>query len=68
LKNPDFVAVAQGFGITAAKVTERKDLDAALTTFLASNESYVLEIKVKQETRIFPMVPAGASVEEILLQ
>jgi acetolactate synthase-1/2/3 large subunit len=68
LKNPDFVAVSKGFGIASSKVTKRKDLDTALTTFLASKESYVLEIAVKQETRIFPMIPAGASVEEILLQ
>ena len=68
LKNPDFVAVAKGFFVDAKKVEERKDLDKALDEMLDSKTPYVLEVKVEREDNIFPMVPTGASVEEILLE
>jgi acetolactate synthase-1/2/3 large subunit len=68
LKNPDFVAVAKGFFVDAQKVEERKDLDKALDHMLDSEKPYVLEVKVEREDNIFPMVPTGASVEEIRLE
>jgi acetolactate synthase-1/2/3 large subunit len=68
LKNPDFVAVAKGFFVDAKKVEERKDLDKALDEMLDSKNPYVLEVKVEREDNIFPMVPTGASVEEIRLE
>ncbi len=68
LKNPDFVAVAKGFFVDAKKVEQRKDLSGALDEMLKSENPYVLEVKVEKENNIFPMVPTGASVEEIRLE
>jgi len=68
LKNPDFVAVSKGFFVDADKVTERKELSKALDTLLDSKKPMVLEVVVQKEGNIFPMVPTGASVEEIRLE
>jgi len=68
LKNPDFVAVAKGFFVDAKKVDQRKDLSKALDELLDAKKPYVLEVVVKKEGNIFPMVPTGASVEEIRLE
>lgn len=68
LKNPDFVAIAKGFGINAEKVEARKDLDKALKRMLDSKGPSLLEIAVKQEGNVFPMVPAGAAVDEVRLE
>ncbi len=68
LQNPDFVAVAKGFYIDAQKVERRSDLDKALDTLFTSKNPYLLEIKVKKETKVFPMVPSGAAVHEIRLE
>lgn len=68
LKNPDFVAVTKGFGIAAEKISDRKDLGRALDKLLAAKEPMLLEIEVKKEGNVFPMVPAGASVEEVRLE
>jgi acetolactate synthase-1/2/3 large subunit len=68
LTNPDFGKIAEGFGVPAKKITERKDLDKALDDLLAQEGPGVLEIEVKQEGNIFPMVPAGASVSDIRLE
>jgi acetolactate synthase-1/2/3 large subunit len=68
LKNPDFVAVSKGFYIDAERVSKRKELSKALDTLLASKKPMVLEVMVRKEDNIFPMVPTGASVEEIRLE
>lgn len=68
MKNPDFVMIAKGYGISGKKVTERKNLMEALTEMYESKESYILEVMVEQEDNVFPMVTTGASVSEIILE
>jgi acetolactate synthase I/II/III large subunit len=67
LTNPDFCKIAEGFGVPAKKITQRDDLDKALDDLLAKEGPCVLEILVRQEGNVFPMVPAGASVSDIRL-
>ncbi len=67
LTNPDFCMIAEGFGVPAKKITQRDDLDKALDDLLAKEGPCVLEIAVRQEGNVFPMVPAGASVSDIRL-
>ena len=68
MQNPDFVKIAEAYGIPAAKVTEQKDLEAALKKMLAAPTSYFLEVVVEKEDNVFPMVPAGAGVAEVILE
>ena len=68
LTNPDFTKISEGFGVPARKITERKDLDTALDEMLEKEGPWVLEIEVRQEANIFPMVPSGASVSDIRLE
>ena len=67
MKNPDFVKVAEGYGITSARVSKRADLSKAIETMVTSKESYFLEVVIEKEDNIFPMIPTGASVSEIRL-
>lgn len=67
ITSPDFVQVAKGFGIPGAKISERSDLKPALKTLLESEESYLLEVMVGKENNVFPMVPQGRGVAEIVL-
>ena len=66
--NPDFVKIAEGYGIKANRVSERENLANALAEMMASDESYFLEVKVEQEGNVFPMIPTGSSVSEIRLK
>jgi len=68
LKNPDFVAVSKGFFVDASRVENRVDLSRALETLLKAEKPTVLEVKVRREDNVFPMVPTGASVAEIRLE
>jgi acetolactate synthase-1/2/3 large subunit len=68
MNNPDFIKIAKGFGLKANKVAERKELKKALSDMMASDTAYLLEIEVEKEDNVFPMVPAGASVSDIILK
>ncbi|NQY10207.1 MAG: biosynthetic-type acetolactate synthase large subunit [Flavobacteriales bacterium] len=68
LVNPEFTIISKGYGIPAQKVTERKDLDAAIETMLKYKGAYMLEIMVEQEEDVFPMIPTGAAVRDIRLK
>ena len=68
MTNPNFVMIAQGYGIKARKVSERKDLADAIEEMIASKESYFLEVMVEMEENVFPMIPTGSSVSDIRLK
>lgn len=68
MDNPDFVKIAEAYRITAHRVTEQKDLESALKKMLAADTSYFLEVVVEKEDNVFPMVPAGAGVAEVILE
>lgn len=67
ITSPDFVTVAKGYGIEGQRISDRKDLDNALATMLNHNGSYLLEVMVGKENNVFPMVPQGRGVSEIVL-
>ena len=68
LKNPDFVAVAKGFFIDAEKIEKREAIDEALDRLLQAKKPTLLEVVVRKEEKVFPMVPSGASVAEVRLE
>ncbi|HET7360593.1 MAG TPA: biosynthetic-type acetolactate synthase large subunit [Salinimicrobium sp.] len=65
--NPDFITIAKGYHLKTKQVTERSQLKAAVEEMIASKDSYFLEVKVEKEENVFPMIPTGASVSDILL-
>ena len=68
LKNPDFVGIAKAYGLASQKVTSRDQLEGAIQEMLDHKGPYVLEVVVEQEDNVFPMIPTGASVSDILLE
>jgi acetolactate synthase-1/2/3 large subunit len=68
LTNPDFSKISEGFGVPARKITQREELEGALSDLLASEGPGLLEVEVQQEGNIFPMVPSGGTVSEIRLE
>jgi acetolactate synthase-1/2/3 large subunit len=68
ITSPDFVKVAEAYGVPGQKVTRREDLRNALQTMIDHKGSYLLEIMVGKENNVFPMVPQGCGVAEIRLK
>lgn len=66
LVNPDFVKIAEAYGIPAQRVTKRFELQEAVQTMLATDGPCFLEVIVGKEDNVFPMVPGGASLEDLL--
>lgn len=65
--NPDFIAVANAYGIAGEDVAERKTLDAAINRMLAHKGAYLLNVNIDETDMVFPMTPAGADVDYIML-
>lgn len=68
IESPDYVQVAKGYGIPGRKVDQRSDLKTALAALLQQEGSYLLEVMVGREDNVFPMVPQGKGVSEIILK
>ena len=67
LVNPDFVKIAEGYGIKGKSIEDREVLNESIKEMLAYDGSFLLEVKVGIEDNVFPMVPSGASVSDIRL-
>lgn len=68
LRNPDFIKLCEGFRIPAVKVENRKDILPAIKKARAHKGPFVIEFVVETEANVFPMMPAGAAVDEIILE
>lgn len=68
MKNPDFVGIAKAYGLASQKVTSRDQLEGAIQEMLDHEGPYVLEVVVEQEDNVFPMIPTGASISDIILE
>jgi acetolactate synthase I/II/III large subunit len=67
ITSPDFVQVAKGYGIPGKSISKREDLRNTLKEMLDHNGSFLLEVMVGKENNVFPMVPQGRGVAEIVL-
>ena len=68
LENPDFITIAAGFGVPGRSISRPEELTAAVAEMLASDGPWLLHVRVATEENVFPMVPAGAAVDEIILE
>jgi acetolactate synthase-1/2/3 large subunit len=65
---PDFVKLAEAYGGVGIRVDKPDELDAALDRALAVGDRFVLiDVAVSKEENVFPMVPSGAALNEMVL-
>lgn len=67
MKNPDFVKIADAYNIRGRKVTQREELDDAIDEMLEHKGVYLLEVIVETKGMVYPMVPSGGCVTNIML-
>lgn len=68
MTNPDFVKLAGAYSIPAKRVEKREELHDAIKEMMESKTAYFLEVVVGREDNVFPMVPAGGCVSDVLLE
>lgn len=64
---PDFVKLAEAYGAEGYRITTREELLPMLKTALASPNPAFIDVRVEREENVYPMVPAGAALDEMLL-
>jgi len=67
IMSPDYVQVAKGYHIAARSVSARNELTDAIREMLEHPGSFLLEVIVGKENNVFPMVPQGRGVAEVIL-
>jgi len=65
--NPEFTGIAQAYGISSLHVETREELPSAIQQMFAQNGPFLLDVHVREESMVFPMIPPGSSVDEIML-
>jgi len=63
---PDFVKVAEAHGVPARRVTKPEEVQDAIEWARKTQGPVVLEFRVEREDAVYPMVPAGAALDQML--
>jgi acetolactate synthase-1/2/3 large subunit len=66
MANPDFVKLADAFGVPGLRVTERAGVAAAIQAAREAEGPFLIEFQVDKELSVYPMVPTGASLGQML--
>jgi acetolactate synthase-1/2/3 large subunit len=66
LLNPDFVKLAEAYGIRSMAVAQRSEVVPAVQAARAHNGPVLIDFKVEQEDTVYPMVAAGAALHEMI--
>lgn len=67
MTNPDFKKLAEAYGISAEDVATREELDGAIERMLNHDGAYLLNVNIEQDGMVYPMVPAGSKLDNIIL-
>ncbi len=63
---PDFVKLAEAYGAEGYRATKPDELEEVLRTAFASPAPAVIDIRVKREANVYPMIPAGGTVHDMM--
>ncbi|MCZ6672500.1 MAG: biosynthetic-type acetolactate synthase large subunit [Verrucomicrobia bacterium] len=64
---PNYVKIAEGFGVKARQIHRREDLKEAIKEMLDHDGPYLLDIIVPYDEHVLPMIPSGRTVADIIL-
>lgn len=67
MQNPDFVMIAKAYNIMGRKIEKREELDAAIEEMMQHKGAYLLDVQIEAKGMVYPMIPAGTCVTNILL-
>lgn len=63
---PDFVKLAEAYGAKGLRVSQKDEVEAAIKQAIASPDTYVIDFVIEREENVFPMVPAGGSINDMM--
>jgi acetolactate synthase-1/2/3 large subunit len=66
MKSPDFVKLAEAHDLTGFRVTKREEIAGVVAKARATKGTVVIDFRVEQEDSVYPMVPAGADLHDMI--
>lgn len=66
MMNPDFITIAKAYGIKGKEIFKREELNDAIEEMIAHDGAYLLEVNVEEMGMVYPMIPAGKTVTNII--
>jgi acetolactate synthase-1/2/3 large subunit len=63
---PDYVTIAKGYGWGALQVSEKSELPSAIKQMIDAPGSFLLDITVPYQEHVLPMIPAGATLQDMI--
>ena len=66
LSGPDFVKVAEAYGIPAVRVKRREEVVPAVERAMEEDGAFLIDFVVEPEENVYPMVPPGAALAEVM--
>lgn len=66
ITSPDFVKLAEAHGLTGLRVTKRAEVEEAVRKARQTEGTVLIDFRVEQEDSVYPMVPAGAALDEMI--
>ena len=66
LSGPDFVKVAEAYGIPAVRVKHREEVVPAIEQAMMHRGPFLIDFMVEPEENVYPMVPPGAALAEVM--
>jgi acetolactate synthase-1/2/3 large subunit len=64
--SPDFVKLADAYGIAGHRVTKRSEVASTVQAVRASGQPALIDFRVEKEEAVYPMVPAGADLHAMI--
>ncbi len=66
MKGPDFVKLADAHGLTGLRVTQRSEVEGAIRKATETPGTVVIDFRVEKEDSVYPMVPTGADLKQMI--
>ncbi len=64
--NPDFVRLAQAFGMLGIRVTEKSQVDSAIERAMLHPGPVIVDFVIENDDNVYPMIPAGMSIQQLI--
>jgi len=64
--NPDFIKIGEAYGIKSVQLKTKQDLKNKLKDLINSDEGVLIDCIVEKEENVYPMIPAGTSVAQMV--
>jgi acetolactate synthase-1/2/3 large subunit len=68
ISSPDYVKLAEAYGLTGMRVERREDVQAAVQKAMQTPGTVIIDFAIEAEANVYPMVPPGAAITDMIIE